>query len=151
MIPKLRNILTLWKLKLMRASMYLSLLNTFMLLFLFSRQLYEINFISNNINFPTFIIVSYCFVVFGFLLLSELDWKYIFKTEQGFQAYRNPLTIISCFNSAYLLYKAKQEGKAIERVFEHIKDSYKMSGYEKEFLYFWEVLNNGIQNKRHNK
>ena len=143
MLVEIRDFFTLWKLKVSRASGYLSIANSMMLLYIFAKQLYDWPFISTRFEFRTFIALAYGVGVALFFLIAEVDWRFIFRREVGFQANRNPLLITECFRSAYMLHQARAEGKDISKAFERLRLSFKLAGYEKEFLEFWEMLTEG--------
>lgn len=140
MLSKVRDTLTLWKVKITRASGYLSIINTFMLLYLFTQQIYQLPLIKGHFSGKTFFLLVYLVAFVGFLILAELDWRFVYLRESGFHTSKQPAMITECFRSAYLLYKAKEEGKDIASAFEKLRLAFRLTGYEREFLEFWRML-----------
>ena len=143
MLSRARDLLALWKVKLARATSYLTLINSFMLLFLFAQQIYGISWIQEHFAFATFVTITYALGILGFIVLAELDWRYVFLKESGFITSKQPAMVTECFRSAYLLHRAKQEGNDVSEAFEKLRRAFKISGYEEEFLEFWRMLERG--------
>ncbi|HDD68943.1 MAG TPA: hypothetical protein ENG61_01120 [Candidatus Korarchaeota archaeon] len=140
MLSRARDLLALWKVKLARATGYLTLINSFMLLFLFAQQIYGIPWVQEHFSFTTFVCIAYLLGIIAFLLLAELDWRFIFLKESGYITSKQPAMITECFRSAYMLHKAKEEGKDVSEIFEKLRKAFRMVGYEEDFLRFWEIL-----------
>jgi len=137
---KLRDLAVLWKIKIQRVMGYVSLVNSSMILFLFAQQLHEWPFIKNHISFKAFIITAYLLGILGVLIMAEIDWKFLFRREVGYNVSRNPIAITECLRSAYILHKMKEGGIDISDVFEKLRLAFYLAGYEREFLEFWGIL-----------
>jgi len=148
MLAKVRDVLTFWKVKLTRASSYLTVINSLMLLYLFAQQIYGIPCIQEHFEFATFMAITYAAGVIGFVILAEFDWRYVFLKESGFITSKQPAMITECFRSAYLLHKAKQEGNDVRAVFKKLRNAFRISGYEEVFLEFWRMLEHGVENDK---
>ena len=127
-LAKARDRVVLWKLKITRAASYLSIVNSFMILFVFASELYSVPWIGSRFSFREFIAVTYILAVIGFLLLAELDWRFMFKREQSYALTRNPLLPAQCFMVEYLLQKALKEGKISEDEARNVVSSLKLAG-----------------------
>lgn len=127
-LAKARDRVVLWKLKITRAASYLSIVNSFMILFVFASELYSVPWIASRFSFREFVGVTYALAVVGFLLLAELDWHFMFKREQSYALTRNPLLPAQCFMVEYLLQKAVEERKISEEDARRILSSLKLAG-----------------------
>ncbi|WP_238516183.1 hypothetical protein [Thermococcus gammatolerans] len=125
---KARDRIVLWKLKITRAASYLSIANSFMILFVFAKELYSVPWIALGFSFREFVGVTYALAVVGFMLLAELDWHFMFKREQSYALTRNPLLPAQCFMIEYLLQKAIEEGKICEKEAERVLSSLTLAG-----------------------
>jgi len=143
MLSKGRDLLALWKVKLARATGYLTLINSLMLLYLFTQQIYSVPWIQERFTFATFVMIAYALGILGFVVLAELDWRYVFLKESGFITSKQPAMVMECFRSAYLLHRAKAEGNDVSEAFERLRKAFKISGYEEEFLEFWNMFEGG--------
>lgn len=141
-VVRIRDVLVLWKIKVQRVMGYVSLANSSMILFLFAQQLYKWPFIKNHISFKAFIITAYFLGILGVLIMAEIDWKFLFKREVGYNVSRNPIAVTECLRSVYILHKMKEEGKDIGDVFKKLRLAFYLAGCEREFLEFWEILEN---------
>ncbi len=134
------EMLPLWKLRITRAAGYLSIVNTLMLLYVFSKQLYDWPFVREHFEFRQFVALAYSLALIGFIILAEIDWHYIYRREIGFQVSRNPMAVTECFRSAFMLYQAEQAGKDVGKAFQKLRKAFRLAGYEEEFMEFWKIL-----------
>ncbi|ASJ02487.1 hypothetical protein A3L09_04065 [Thermococcus profundus] len=127
-LVKARDRVVLWKLKITRAASYLSIANSFMILFVFAKELYSIPWIAENFSFREFVLLAYGLAVVGFIALAEIDWHFMYKREQSYALTRNPLLPAQCFTAEYLLEKAAEEGRITEEEAEKIMASLRLAG-----------------------
>ena len=127
-LVKARDRIVLWKLKITRAASYLSIANSFMILFVFAKELYSVPWIASRFSFREFVGVTYTLAVIGFVLLAELDWHFMFKREQSYALTRNPLLPAQCFMIEYLLQKAIEEGRISENEAKNVLSSLTLAG-----------------------
>ncbi|NJE43496.1 hypothetical protein [Thermococcus sp. GR6] len=127
-LVKARDNVVLWKLKITRAASYLSIVNSFMILFVFAKSLYGWAFIAERFTFAEFIAIAYGLALVGFLTLAELDWRFMYKREQSYALTRNPLLPGQCFTIEYLLEKGLEEGRINEDEANRIRTSLRLAG-----------------------
>lgn len=127
-LVKARDRVVLWKLKITRAAGYLSVVNSFMILFVFAKELYSIPWIGGHFSFREFMVVAYGLAVVGFIVLAELDWHFMFKREQSYTLMRNPLLPAQCATYRYLLRKALKEGELSEEEVRRIESAMILAG-----------------------
>lgn len=123
-----RDRVVLWKLKITRAASYLSIANSFMILFVFAKELYSVPWIGRHFTFREFMVIAYTIAVLGFIVLAEVDWHFMYKREQSYALTRNPLLPAQCFMSEYLLEKALEEGRISREEAEKILSSLRLAG-----------------------
>jgi hypothetical protein len=130
-LVRTRDLVVLWKLKITRAASYLSVANSFMILFVFVKELYSIPWIAERFSFREFVGISYLLAIVGFVILAQLDWHFMYKREQSYALTRNPLLPAQCFTARYLLEKAIEEGSISEEETRKILSSLQLAGCER--------------------
>jgi len=130
-LVKTRDLVVLWKLKITRAASYLSVANSFMILFVFVKELYSVPWIMERFSFREFVGISYLLAIIGFVILAQLDWHFMYKREQSYALTRNPLLPAQCFTARYLLEKAIEEGSISEEDARKVLSSLQLAGCEK--------------------
>ncbi len=126
-----RDKVVLWKLKITRAASYLSIVNSFMILFVFAKELYSVPWIGEHFTFREFMVIAYALAVLGFIILAELDWHFMYKREQSYALTRNPLLPAQCFMSEYLLENALKEGRISVEEAEKVLSSLRLAGCQR--------------------
>jgi hypothetical protein len=127
-LVRTRDLVVLWKLKITRAASYLSVANSFMILFVFVKELYSVPWIAARFSFREFVGISYLLAIIGFIVLAQLDWHFMYKREQSYALTRNPLLPAQCFTARYLLEKAIEEGSISEEETRKILSSLQLAG-----------------------
>ncbi|AMQ18376.1 hypothetical protein [Thermococcus peptonophilus] len=127
-LVRTRDLLVLWKLKITRAASYLSIANSFMILFVFVKELYSVPWIAERFSFREFVGIAYALAIVGFIVLAQLDWHFMYKREQSYALTRNPLLPAQCFTTLYLLEKAVEEGRITEEEARRVIASLQLAG-----------------------
>lgn len=65
----MRDLLVLWKLKIMRVVSYFSIVNSFMIFFVFVKEFYLVLWIVERFLFREFVGIVYVLVIVGFIVL----------------------------------------------------------------------------------
>jgi hypothetical protein len=131
-LVKTRDLLVLWKLKITRAAGYLSIANSFMILFVFVKELYSVPWIAKAFSFREFVGIAYALAIVGFIILAQLDWHFMYKREQSYALTRNPLLPAQCFTTLYLLEKAIEEVRITEEEARRVMVSLQLAGCDVE-------------------
>lgn len=126
-LVRVRDRVVLWKLKITRAASYLSIANSFMILFVFAKELYAVPWVGEHFSFRSFVMTTYTLAVIGFIALAEIDWHFMYKREQSYALTRNPLLPAQCFMIEYLLEKALEEGRISRGTAEKVISSLKLA------------------------
>ncbi|NJF25532.1 hypothetical protein [Thermococcus sp. Bubb.Bath] len=130
-LVRTRDLVVLWKLKITRAASYLSVANSFMILFVSVKELYSVPWRAAWSSFREFVGISYLLAIIGFIILAQLDWHFMYKREQSYVLTRNPLLPAQCFTARYLLEKAIKDGSIIEEEARKVVSSLGLAGCEK--------------------
>lgn len=110
----MRDLLVLWKLKIMRVVSYFSIVNSFMIFFVFVKEFYLVLWIVERFLFREFVGIVYVLVIVGFIVLVQFDWYFMYKREQSYVLIRNLFFLVQCFMILYFFEKVVEEGRIIE-------------------------------------
>ncbi len=127
-LVKTRDLVVPRKLKIARAASYLSVANSFMILFVFVKELYSVPGISERFSFREFVDISYFLAIMGFIVMTRLDWHFMYKGEQSYALTRSPRLPAQCFTALYPLEKALKGGSISEEDARKVLSSLQLAG-----------------------
>jgi len=121
------------KMMIQRVSAYVGILNTFMLIFIFTNNLYQVKYFQ-VVSFRVFVLVFYLIMLLLFIIIAIFDWIYIYPRDFLISHYKDPFIYANAVTTALTL---KRFG-ASEKIMKEVRELYEKIGYG-------EVFDNAIQ------